>query len=394
MEPSGTIYSSVLLLGAAHGLFLAIALLSVRSGNRVALRLLGLLTITFAIDLAINYLNESGLIVSVPRLAFVESVAVFLYGPILYFYVGALASKTPWRLQSHDWLHLLPFVICVAVLMPFLPLSDETIIDMIYERADVGGEGWYWGLWKWYVNALPRLLIGLYLFLGFRRLAQHSRDIRDNFSFIEHISLNWLRNLLIAWVVLWVMYFVALAFGGRGPVENALNVAMVFVIYALGYMGLRQPAIFTQSDRSQSSAASSDAVIEDVAPAGKAKYERSSLDEASGKALLAELEAVMQDERPYLDSKLTLAQLADRLSISSNYLSQVINQHTGRNFFDFVNSYRIEAAQEILSDPAKRRMNVLTVAMDSGFNSKSAFYTAFKHHTNLTPSQFRQAKVS
>ena len=104
--------------------------------------------------------------------------------------------------------------------------------------------------------------------------------------------------------------------------------------------------------------------------------------------LLKELEELMATERPYLDSKLTLAQLADLLGISSNYLSQVINQQTGRNFFDYINSHRVNAAKEILADPARARVGVLTIAMDSGF------YDAFKQHANMTPSQYRQNKKS
>jgi AraC-like DNA-binding protein len=144
-------------------------------------------------------------------------------------------------------------------------------------------------------------------------------------------------------------------------------------------MGLRQPTIFTQQDQ--------------AAPE-KPKYERSALDDESSKMLLQELKNLMATERPYLDSRLTLAQLAEQLRISSNYLSQIINQQTGSNFFDYINSHRVEAAKEILADPARARVGVLTIAMDSGFNSKSAFYTAFKHHANMTPSQYRQSKLS
>ena len=394
MDGQSTLYSSILLLGAAHGGFLAIALLNVRSGNKAALRLLGLLTITFAIDLATNYLIVSGLVVRFPRLAFVESVAVFLYGPLLYFYVCALTARSAWTLRQQSWLHLLPLVLCALLLIPLLRLYDAALVEVIYERSigEVGDGGWATG--RFLLDVLPRLLIAFYLFLGFRRLMQHGRNIRDTFSSIEHINLNWLRNLLIAWLMLWAMYFVALAFGGRGPVENALNVAMVFVVYALGYLGLRQPEIFTQSDlavRKESTVLSKAATNSGVS---KPKYEKSALDTASSEALLTELETIMRNEQPYLDSTLTLSQLADQLGISSNYLSQVINQRAGSNFFDFVNGYRIETAKSLLADPANAKMNVLTVAMDSGFNSKSAFYTAFKHHTSETPSQFRRKKVS
>ncbi|MEM8814255.1 MAG: helix-turn-helix transcriptional regulator [Pseudomonadota bacterium] len=395
MEVTTTLYSWVLLLGAAHGVFLAVVLINVNSGNVIALRLLALLTLTFAIDLGVNFLTVSGYLVHAPRLVFVESVAAFLYGPLLYFYVLALTSREPWHLSARRRLHFLPFLVSIVLLVPFFGLSDEQLIEMIYAGADLEEQLGLWALDKQIVDVLPRLLIGAYLALGFRRLMQHGRHIREQFSLIEHISLSWLRNLLIAIGVLWLMYFVALAFGGKGLVENLLNVAIVIAVYTLGYMGLRQPLIFTQRGQDSLPAADErDAVRESPATADRPKYERSALDAESGKVLLGELETVMSADRPYLDSKLTLAQLAGRLKISPNYLSQIINQQTGSHFFDYINSHRVAAAKQILADPARAKTSVLTIAMDSGFNSKSAFYAAFRQHANITPSQYRQKKMS
>lgn len=368
-----------MLLGAAHGAFLALALINVRTGNAVALRLLALLTLTFAVDLGVNFLTVSGYLVLHPRLAFIESVGMFLYGPLIYLYVLAMTSREQWHFSARQWAHFLPFAAGIALLVPFYGLSNESLVAMIYSGADVEDQLGPWALGGLIVNVLPRLLIGVYLALGMRRIVQHGHNIREQFSLIENISLNWLRNLLIAMAVLYVLYFVALAFGGKGPVENLLNIAMVVVVYTLGYMGLRQPLIFTQRDQT---------VTE------KPKYQRSALDDESSKMLLKELQQLMATDRPYLDSQLTLAQLADQLRISSNYLSQIINQQTGSNFFDYINSHRVEAAKQILADPARAKVGVLTIAMDSGFNSKSAFYSAFKQHAGLTPSQYRHSKLS
>jgi AraC-like DNA-binding protein len=389
LEPSTTLYSSILLLGAAHGAFLALALINVRTGNIVALRLLALLTLTFVVDLGVNFLNVSGYLARYPRVIFIESAATFLYGPFIYFYVLVMTSSEQWHFSARQWIHFLPLMVGIALLVPYYNLSDESLVDMIYAGADVKYDLGYWALGGLIVDVLPRLLIGVYLTLGVRRLVQHGRHIREQFSLIEHISLNWLRYLLIAMGGLYILYFVALAFGGKGPVENLLNIAMVVVVYTLGYMGLRQPTIFTQRNHGAPFNADKKA----AAP-GKPKYERSALDDESSKMLLKELQKLMATDHPYLDSKLTLVQLADQLRISPNYLSQIINQQTGSNFFDYINSHRVEAAKEILADAARARISVLTIAMDSGFNSKSAFYTAFKHHANVTPSQYRQSKLS
>lgn len=389
MESSNTLYAIILLLGAAHGVFLGFALLAVDTGNRIALRLLAALTLVFSVDLAVNYLNAAGHLAQFPRLRFVESVAVFLYGPLLYFYVVALTSTGAFRMTWQRWLHFLPFVTSILLLIPYLRLSDASLVGMIYDGADPGPELGRWAIGMRIVDTLPRVLIGAYLLLGFVRLVQHGRNIREQFSLIEHISLVWLRNLLIAIGVLWVMYAIALAYGGAGPVEQLLNVVIVVVVYTLGYMGMRQPEIFKQREE-QEAVASADKGL----PADKPKYERSALDARMSAALLEELQTLMAEERPYLDAKLTLAQLAEQLGISSNYLSQIINQQTGSNFFDYINSHRVEAAKQILADPGKTRLSVLTIAMDAGFNSKSAFYTAFKQHAHTTPSQYRQQKLS
>ena len=395
MEASTTLYSGILLLGAAHGVFLAIVLLNVNTGNLVALRLLAFLTLTFAVDLSINFFIVSDYILHFPRLIYVESVGMFLYGPLLYFYVRTLTSRKQWRFSAWQWMHLLPFVVGVALLAPYFSLSNEILGEMIYGDATAEETIGQWALGGHIVATSPRLLIGIYLALAFRRLAQHGRNIRDQFSLIEHISLNWLRNLLIAIGVIYVLYLVALAFGGKGPVENLLNIAIVVVVYTLGYMGLRQPAIFTQREQVLLDSSDAQDVIDEKSVSTEVpKYQRSALDDDSSKLLLEELQEIMATSRPYLDSKLALSQLANQLNISSNYLSQVINQQTGSNFFDYINGHRVQAAKEILADPAQSRSNVLTIAMDSGFNSKSAFYSAFRHHAHMTPIQYRQSKVS
>lgn len=381
MDPSTTLYSSILLLGAAHGVFLALALINVSSGNVVALRLLALLTVTFAADLGVDFLNVSGFLLNHPQLVFIESVTSFLYGPLTYLYVLALTSRDRWHFSTRQWLHFLPFVISIGLLIPYYGMSDAALIDMIYADASADQHIGLWILAGLVVDVMPIPLIGVYLTLSIRRLIQHGRNIRQQFSSIEHISLNWLRNLLIALGLLYVLYFVALAAGGEGPVENFLNIATVIVIYTIGYMGLRQPIIFKQP-------------VQAAAAADRPKYEKSALDDESSKMLLQELQSLMMTETPYLDSKLSLAQLAEQLEISSNYLSQIINQQTGSNFFDYINSHRVEAAKETLADPARAKTSILTIAMDSGFNSKSAFYTAFRQHADLTPSQYRRKKLS
>ena len=94
----------------------------------------------------------------------------------------------------------------------------------------------------------------------------------------------------------------------------------------------------------------------------------------------------MLEQKVYLNPKLTLAELANTLNTSANNLSQVINQYEKVNFFDFVNTFRIEEfKQQAKKNP---HFSILALALEAGFNSKSSFNSLFKKHTGQTPSQF------
>jgi len=98
----------------------------------------------------------------------------------------------------------------------------------------------------------------------------------------------------------------------------------------------------------------------------------------------------MDNEKPYIDPDLTLIQLAEYLNISRNHLSYIINEFAKVNFYDFINSYRIEMSKKLLMEKNSKNINILDVAYDSGFKSKSTFYRIFKECTQLTPIDYRK----
>ena len=99
----------------------------------------------------------------------------------------------------------------------------------------------------------------------------------------------------------------------------------------------------------------------------------------------------MTSENLYLDANLSLPKLAKHIHTSPNYISQTLNETLATNFFDYVNHKRIVAAQKLLLES---ELTVLDIAMQVGFNSKSAFYSAFKKHTQLTPSSYKKQNLN
>jgi TolB-like protein/AraC-like DNA-binding protein/Tfp pilus assembly protein PilF len=118
------------------------------------------------------------------------------------------------------------------------------------------------------------------------------------------------------------------------------------------------------------------------------KYAHSKLSETDACEIDRKLLNFMKEEKPYLDNQLSLRQLAEDLEVNTNYLSQVINERHEKNFFEFINAYRVTELKEKLEDPQNRQFTILSLAFDCGFNSKTTFNTAFKRITGCTPSQY------
>lgn len=109
-------------------------------------------------------------------------------------------------------------------------------------------------------------------------------------------------------------------------------------------------------------------------------------DESEQLKLLLEF---MHREKPYADDKLTMHKLALQIDMQEKSLSILINQHTGKHFFDFINEFRINDAKKLLRD--ELGLTVLEILYKVGFNSRSSFYTAFKKATKLTPTEYRKS---
>ncbi len=107
------------------------------------------------------------------------------------------------------------------------------------------------------------------------------------------------------------------------------------------------------------------------------------------KTRIEQIKKYMAEQEPYLEPKFSLQDLASRLEMPSRETSVIINRYMGQHFFDFVNEYRIKKAKERLKNATKNELTIQQILFDAGFNSKSSFNTAFKKHTGLTPTEYR-----
>lgn len=154
---------------------------------------------------------------------------------------------------------------------------------------------------------------------------------------------------------------------------------LVLFIFFLGFSGIRHKNIFSVDNSEKSRI---------VEPKNTGEYKRSGLKEDDALEYHQKLTELMKTQKPYLEPKLTLGELADSLDISANHLSQIINQYEEKNFYDYINGYRVEEFKKRALKPENKNYNILSIAYDSGFNSKSSFNQVFKKSVGKTPSQY------
>ena len=129
-------------------------------------------------------------------------------------------------------------------------------------------------------------------------------------------------------------------------------------------------------------------IIEDKKP----KYSSSNLKNEDAEKYLKKPQQIMKNDKPYLNEKLTISELAEMVGISRHHLTQILNEHLNKNFYTFINEYRVKQVKEMLLNENKKHYSILAIAYECGFNSKSTFNTLFKKYTGKTPSQFIKTK--
>jgi AraC-like DNA-binding protein len=377
-------------VGALQGLLLA-GVLILQRRNRTANRLLATLMVAFTIYLASGVYYGAGLVRLFPHFFGVSYQMPWVFGPLVYLYAVA-ASDRSWRFQSSTLLHFVPVAINTLATSPYYLMSGTDKLAMLD---------------RWMAGEIPLQLALLDPFKYASGLAysvatvlhvrRHQRLVENSYSNTTRVNLRWLLGLSAATAGIWLLATTLRITDLSARLRDGhISLAMSVLVYAIGYMGLRQPEVFRYETAEYPvvklpPVASPPPVLPDEAEASIPRYERSGLGDVEAERLKSSLLVVMERERPWKDSELTLADLAAQLNSTPHKLSEVLNSQLGQTFYDFVNGYRVREVQRRIKAGEARALKMLALAMDAGFASKSTFNQAFKKHTSQTPSDFRQA---
>lgn len=300
-----------------------------------------------------------------------------LSGPVLYLYISSI-SRNDVNIKSIS-VHSIVYALYVILLLLMFPNIDLKYGFLIFSE-NISQTIQYLILIALAISG------GLYAILSLRILLSHRKNLQKNFSYTEKINLDWLKWIVISFVFLFVVLFFLIKFGVSLEILelNSLFkiVGALLTVYVLlmGFFGLRQSSPFLE--------------LQSIPPTEskpKQSYGKSGLNDQDIEKIHQRLLQFMKDHKPYLQDDLNLQTLSSLLHIKSNHLSQVINQKAGMNFFNFVNSYRIEEVKTKLKDSKSDHLSLLGIAFDSGFRSKASFNKLFKNQVGMTPTEYKKS---
>jgi AraC-like DNA-binding protein len=279
-----------------------------------------------------------------------------------------------------DYLHFIPFILYFVIeINTIYPI----IIDLSFFDADLDERGISIHRSILYMSRLAQLFA--YLVASFVVVWKYRKKIRDFFSDLQEINLNWLYVLLCAMGVLWsaglVTTIVFLYFPEYSRVALPLPfLGMSVIIYIIGYYALLQPDIYAAIHGMKD-------IIKEDATDAKRKYAKNAIPETIKTEYVEKIMACFNNEKVFLNPSLTLRDLSDKTDIPIHSISQVLTESVKDSFYSLVNKYRVEYAKALLQDD---NSSIIEICFKSGFNSKSAFNNAFKRHSGISPSDFRK----
>lgn len=356
------------LLSISHGAFL-IFVLFIRNWKKIgANTFLIVLIVIITGYLAREYLYLQGRFDDFPHLMAVFVPLLYFIGPLYFFYI-ALSIRKNFQFRPKHLLHAVPSLVCFLTILPFYLLTGEEKLSMF----NAPGPGnlelnsnriFYYGLmlisWTYYGIEAFRLISS----------KEHSQDMR-NLKPHRH-KFVWLKRYTEVFLFISLLFFIVqliFIFTDLYPYYFMLGIVLAssLLIHFVGYWALKESRI--------TGAESSSPGL--------------NLSKNRMEAYKGQLVSLMENEKTYADGQLAIDDLAEMLSTNSKYLSYLINKEFKCSVTHFINSYRIEAAKKMIKDSNYDHLNFLGIAAGVGFNTKNTFTRAFKRHTGMTPSQFK-----
>lgn len=371
-----------ILLGIFLGFFISYFIIKKAIGKNISNLFMGIFIFVLSWVMLEGWLNYTGYIFKVLWATNFAEPFNFIIAPLIYLFV---ASQFKGFKKEKQWLHFLPFLFwlgyCVFFFIqsdgfkynsnievmqldiPYLYMNQKTSDDPLHIRS--------------YINILTGISFIIYNTLILRLLIVKSKSLGQTIFNTTNKTLISQRNSLYHFLIIIVIFIVVkLIFKNDvGDYFIFLYISFMFLITAVNIMN--------RSDYYNE--------VSSFLEVPTLKYKKSSLEASSKDIILKDIMHQMKSEKYFKSSTASMSGLAKAIHQSSHHVSQVINEKLDQSFFEMIASYRVEEAKEILKTELGKKLTIEDVAERVGYNSKSAFNTAFKKITSQTPSEFRDS---
>ena len=308
------------------------------------------------------------------------------FGPFLFLYTKNLLYRR-WFFKSRDFLHYTPFIFFTFLYLTFFngKLSFDNHMFFLDDEY----------LWVRLMYSIAFMSsVSYYTYLTLKILGRHRKQLKDRFSFLsERNELNWLYVLTAIFGVTYFLYFSLGTYNvlmkqGFFDIAYTSDVFLTILAFSVSYFGIKQPYLFKVIPEENEEFMALKKKNE-----SKRKYKNSNLTEEQKEEYVKHIFTFMDEERPFINPELTVQDLSKQLNISRHHLTELLNNDIGKNFFTFINEYRVEEVKRRLLDTRFEHLTIVAIAFESGFNSKSTFNSIFKQNTGNTPSQWKIAEL-
>lgn len=353
-------------VGFSQGLFAAIILL-VKRGRSIPDKILSAWLFLLALEFIICAIDCK--VFGGPLL----SSSLLLFNPAFYLYSRSLV-QADFKLHPTQLLHLLPFVFFEI----FAYIYKEPYILFGYFKFDTT----YWFRLAFAIASLVSW--ATYNYTTARIIYKHRVRLVNEFSNIEsNKRITWLFFVVIFYNLYCILLLVSGIFNVfmhiEYPLSPIINYSTLLVlVYVFGFYGLQQEMIFKKD-------------LTFSIPTDSEKNSVFLISEEQAVTIKKHLYSYFKNNRPYLNPDLSMDMLSQALGYPKHHITEVLNKEIGKNFFQFVNEYRVEAVKEMLS--TKSYFSIEAIGYECGFNSKSSFFSTFKKATGLTPLQYKSANL-
>lgn len=382
-------FNLFLLISAVHGFAFSIILFCSKNGREKSMIYLNLLILAISLNNAQSWALERELLQHKFALDYVQVPWHFLAMPFLYMFLIHYLSIAE---RSYKILRMIIplFLILVASQISFvLYYSDSAsreYLNFIYERYTS-------------IEEIFSLVTSLSIFIySFYILYKKEKLFPKILSFD---NLRWIYTFFILTSVGYALWILALIIKVRMNFTGflfsyyPLRVYTTILIYWLGYQGLKQIRVLKERERIRESLLidlNGDFSVDTINLNTEKNFSENQVEKQ--KEQFVEIDKFIRSKKKYLLNKYTLQDLSKDTELSSSTLSLIINSIARKSFTDYLNEMRIDLAKTLLLDPDYTNYTITSIGLESGFNSKSTFYTVFKKHTGHTPVEFKSLSLA